>query len=822
MSYKHFGAYIASFTSFDDHLALTIRPFLKIERLSYKALRERAYQTAHYLLAEGVKPGDRVAVVASNSPQWIELFLGCQLIGAALVPIDAGNTFVTTLRFITETNPTLIFRSGHLHPDLSKHATIYVLDDLNEAIAKYPREAPKHTLSGEEMALIVFTSGTTADPKGVALTQKNILTNIASIQQRIAIDADWRLLSVLPLSHMYELTGSLAVLSSGASIFYIPRVTPSAIARALQDYRITTILAIPQLLVLLLERIQQTAADEGKARMLATALKVAGLLPFSTRRLLFGSVHSRLGGHLKLIVTGGAPIPVEVASSWEHMGVKMVQGYGLTETSPILTVNGLHERRLDSPGKPLDNISLRIAEDNEIQAKGPNVFSGYWHNPEATQAAFTADGWFRTGDVGRLQNGWLHIQGRLKFAVVLSSGLKVFPEDIELVAAQHPIFQALCIVGITQPAGEAVAAVIISDKSDTQITEAIAEINAQLEPFQHIATWHRWPDSDFPRTRLLKVDRRKVQDWANQSSQAKQPQSEAKPAEADSLIDLIRLSLGEPKAAVTETDQLADIGLDSLRRLTLVALVEERLGVIVPEEHVTAAATVADVRILLSQGSPTEPPRSLPKWPFQRVIRLIGNGVRDTLMHAIVSIWVHSSIEGQEHLQNLTRPAIFIFNHADDFDAPVVYQAIPRHIRKHVAVAMADDVMHDHKVLAFIARLCFAAFNFSRTEPYMPSMAYLSQLIDQGWSIVLSPEGSVSVTDELQEFKSGVGLLAVELGVPIVPIKTFGLHGTVPLHAKWPKKHSRVTIRVGQPITFGPNEDYDTVTEKLHHIMETL
>jgi len=135
---------------------------------------------------------------------------------------------------------------------------------------------------------------------------------------------------------------------------------------------------------------------------------------------------------------------------------------------------------------------------------------------------------------------------------------------------------------------------------------------------------------------------------------------------------------------------------------------------------------------------------------------------------------------------------------------------------------MADDVMHDHKVLAFIARLCFAAFNFSRTEPYMPSMAYLSQLIDQGWSIVLSPEGSVSVTDELQEFKSGVGLLAVELGVPIVPIKTFGLHGTVPLHAKWPKKHSRVTIRVGQPITFGPNEDYDTVTEKLHHIMETL
>jgi len=280
--------------------------------------------------------------------------------------------------------------------------------------------------------------------------------------------------------------------------------------------------------------------------------------------------------------------------------------------------------------------------------------------------------------------------------------------------------------------------------------------------------------------------------------------------------------LGEPKAPVKETDRLADIGLDSLRRLTLVALIEERLGVIMPEEHVVATATVSDVRTLLSQGSRTEPPQHLPNWPFRRLARLIGNGLRDTVIQAIISIWVDSSIEGQERLQDLTLPAIFIFNHADDFDAPVVYHAIPRHIRKHVAVAMADDVMHEHKALAFLARLCFAAFNFARQEPYMPSMISLSQLMDQGWSIVLSPEGQVSVTDGLQPFKSGIGLLAVELGVPIVPVKTLGLHGTVPVHSRWPKKHSRVTIRIGEPITFGPHEDYDEVTQKLQHIMETL
>ncbi len=822
MSQKHFAAYIENFASFDKRLALTIRPFLKIERLDYKTLQKRVYQTAHYLSAEGLRSGDRVMVVADNSPEWIELFLGCQLIGTTLVPVDANNSFTTVVRFVKETEPKVIFRSARLHPELRKYANTYILDDLHEAIDDYPHKAPKYKLDGNEIAVIIFTSGTTADPKGVALTQKNLLTNIYGIQQRITINADWRLLSVLPLSHAYELTGSLAVLSKGASIFYMPRVTPPAIARALQDYRITTILAIPQLLILLLERIRQAAAEEGKSHALAAASKVAILLPLSLRRLLFRSVHSRLGGHLELIVTGGASIPIEVATAWERMGVKMIQGYGLTETSPILTVNSLKERRLDSPGKPLDNVMLRIGEDNEIQAKGPNVFNGYWHNPSATQAAFTADGWFRTGDVGRLQNDWLHIQGRLKFAIVLRSGLKVFPEDIEAVTAKHPAFRAVCVVGVVQPDGESVVAVVISDKSDKQITEDIAEVNAQLESFQHIAAWRRWPDSDFPRTRLLKIDRKKVQDWANEPSKVKQAGPETGPTDKDSLINLIQLSLGETKSPIKETDKLADIGLDSLRRLTLVALIEERLGIIVAEEHVTATATVSDVRALLGQGSPAEPQKGLPAWPFQRVVRLIGNLIRDTVIRVIVNIWVDLDVEGRERLQGLTLPVIFIFNHTDDFDAPVVFQAIPRHIRNHVTVAMADDVIREHRVLAFIARLCFAAFNFSRTEPYMPSLAYLSQFIDQGWSVVLSPEGRISTIDGLQSFKSGIGLLAVELGVPIVPIKTVGLRGTVPLHAKWPKKHSRVTVHIGQPITFGPHEDYNAATEKLHHIMEML
>ena len=822
MTYKHFGDYVASLSAYDKRLALTTRRFIKLERLNYEDLRKGAYKVAHYLTSLGVKPGDRVMVVALNCPEWLELFFGVQLIGATLVPVDASSSLPTVLNFIGETEPTIIFRSNYLYPELHKRAPTYILEELNELIAGYPETVPSSQLNGEMASLIVFTSGTTAAPKGVVLTHKNVLSNILGIQKKIDIGSDWRLLSVLPLSHMYELTGSLSVLSRGASIFYMPRVTPLAITRSLQDYHINTILAIPQLLSLMLENIQRTAANEGKARTLNIASKLTAPLPLPLRHLLFRSVHSRLGGKLNLVVTGGAPIPVEVATAWERMGVKMVQGYGLTETSPILTVNGLNERRLDSPGQALSNVRLRIAEDGEIQAKGASIFSGYWRNPEATKAAFTADGWFKSGDIGSIKDGWLHIQGRLKFAIVLSSGLKVFPEDIELVADKNPDFKSICIVGVKRPEGESVFAVVISEKSDQEVTKAISDINAKVESFQHIDEWLRWPDSDFPRTRLLKIDRKQVQLWANTSGDEHQIAQKGVSVKADAVTDIIRLSLGNPKAHINETDRLADVGLDSLRRLNVVALIEEQLGITIPEESVTGTTIVSDLRKLISSGNLVERQQHFSTWQFNKWVRLAGNGVRESVIRFIIRIWVKLKIEGRNELNGLKTPAIFIFNHADDFDGPVIFKSLPHYIRKRLAAAAAEDAMLEHKVLSLIVRFGFAGFYFSRHEPYMPSLEYVGKMIDQGWSVVLAPEGRLSTNGKLQPFKSGIGLLAVNLGVPIIPMKTFGLSGTVPLHAKWPKKHSRVTVRIGQPVSFPPDTSYDQATAKLQKIMEDL
>jgi len=822
MSYRDFGEYVASYDEFADRLALTSRPFLKIERLTHRELRSRAHQAAHYLSAQGVAQGDRVMVVAGNSPEWVELLLGTLLLGAVLVPVDAASSRPTILRFVAETGPKIVFLSKYLHPDIDASLNSFYLEEFNELIGGHSTSAPDNELRDDWPALIVFTSGTTADPKGVVLTQRNVLANISGILQRIDVGDDWRLLSVLPLSHMYELTGSLAVLSRGASIFYIPRVTPYAISQALVDYQVNTILAIPQLLSLMLERIQQTARDEGKARTLARALKIAGHLPFSLRRILFHSVHSRLGGHLDLVVTGGAPIPIDVASAWERMGVRTVQGYGLTETSPILTVNSLSERRVDSPGRVLDNVQLRMGQDGEIQAKGPSVFEEYWHNPIATGEAFTEDGWFRTGDVGRMDDGCLLIQGRLKFAIVRASGLKVFPEDIELVADQDPRFQDVCIVGVKDPKGESVTAVVLSDESDRVINDAIGEINSQLESFQHIDHWRRWPDGDFPRTRLLKIDRRQVQLWANSNENERPTQKRTSEATVDSLVHIIRLSLDDANVVVAESDSLGDIGLDSLRRLTVVSLLEEQLGISISDEQITPATTVAQLRQLISQGTSAAKASKPPLWPYWRWVRFIGNGIRDGLLRAIVRVWVSIDVVGAESMDGLATPAIFIFNHSDDFDGPVVYQALPRRIRTRLAVATADDVLRDHKVLALIVRVCFAGFSFARSEPYMPSLEYVGEMIDRGWNVLIAPEGRISTNGLLQPFKSGIGLLAVSLGVPVVPVKTVGLTGTVPLHAKWPKKRSDVTVRIGRPLLFEPQMKYDDVTEALYRAMETL
>ena len=822
--FTDFADYLEHLAGHTDRPALTSQPFLRVERYDFTTLRTLARQTAQYLQQSGVGKGDRIMIVAANSPEWIMVFLGAQLLGATVVPVDVRSNAEAAYDYATQTTPKLVFKNERLLPDLSKHYKTVPIEKLRQLIASYPVDYPGTKLSGKENAVIVFTSGTTAAPKGVVLTQQNILSNVTGVAGVITITPDWSIMSVLPLSHMFELTASLTALAYGASIAYLTRVTPLAIARGLKSYRPTTLFAVPELLTVLLERVRQTADASGKGRLLSGLFTIAPHLPFRLRKRLFSAVHREFGGRLHTVICGGAPVPLATATAWEAMGVRVIQGYGLTETSPILTVNGLHERRLDSQGMILPNVKLRIAAtDSEIQAKGPSVFSGYWHNETATKESFTKDGWFKTGDIGRLDGDWLHIQGRAKFVIVLASGLKVFPEDIERAAYGHKAFTAFCVVGVKRTEGETVEAVLISTAGDATVKKAIDEVNARLQSFQHITGWRRWPADDFPRTRLLKIDRKTVQAWANTGEDVPTETQQSVNGNQDPVIECLRLSVDKPHLRVHPGDRLTDLGLDSLRRLNLVSLLEEQLGIVIDESAITATTTVTQLQQMTAKKSAkTLKPAAYPTWPFNPFVHAVGNGLRDTLLRAATRIWVKQRTIGLENLPDPKQPAIYMFNHVDNMDGPVTFRSLPRAWRNRLAVAQAADFMEEHRVVAFGARLCFAAYNFARTAPFLPSLEYTAKLVDSGWNIALFPEGKIARTPHIRPFKSGVGLLAVELGIPVVPVKTKGLFGTLPLHASWPQKRSTVTVTIGKPLVFSATTPYDEATKQLEKIMRGL
>ncbi|MCK9641670.1 MAG: AMP-binding protein [Prolixibacteraceae bacterium] len=823
MKFKNFTEYVNNFGNISDRSATTIKPFIKTYRQTYGEFQQQIYRSANYLLDQGVKKGDRVMVVASNCPEWQELNLGCQLIGATLVPVDARNSLETTLNFAKQTTPGLVFRGKYILPKLDKKFKTEILENYNDLIKDYLPKPPNIRLSGQENAVIIFTSGTTADPKGVVLTQQNLLTNADGVLRAIDVDPNWRILSILPLSHSYEFIGELCMMAKGVSVFYLPRITPLAIARALNDYKITILLAVPQLLTLFKQRIQQTAILEKQDKALNFAFKIAPFLPKKLKRVLFGKVHKKLGGKLEIVITGGAPIPTDVADFWERMGVRALQGYGLTETAPILTVNRVKDKFRDSQGLALYNVKLKVADDGEILAKGPNIFKEYWQNKAQTEATFTKDGWFKTGDMGKISDdGWLKIQGRAKFVIVLPSGMNVFPEDIEVVAEKHKDIKEICIVGVKKADGEEVFASVISDKNDKKINKAIKEINEKLEDFQHISDWARWPEEQHPRTLLLKIDRKNVALWANQGVNKNISQKGGSIASGDPLVNVLRLSLDDSRAIISEKDRLADVGIDSLRRLAVISLIEEQLGISIPESKIDKTTTLSDLRKLVVHGSHVESSNKRPSWQYSKPIRIIGNMLRETLVRGLIRIYVKTTVEGTENLAGLKQPAIFIFNHVDSFDAPVVYQSLPKAIRDNLAVAGADDMLVRHMVLTLVSRLFYAAFNLNRQDNILPSLEYTVSLLDKGWNIAIAPEGHVSKDGKLQKFKSGIGLLAVETGLPVVIVKTSGLAGTLPLDKKWPQHFSHVTVKIGQPIQFSQNTSYEKAAKQLHKLMAKL
>src|SRR6266700_1388864 len=407
----------------------------EMSTLTYHALQERVHGFAGYLQQQSVVKGDRLLLWSASRSDWLIVYLGALLTGMVVVPLDVNTREDFLQRLAETTEARLLITTQKAYQSLKQPPLPLVdIDTLPQAPLS-PEQLPE--IGEQDLAELVFTSGTTGQPKGVMLTHRNIVSNATTAVKLVHVRFGDRALSILPLSHMFELTIEMAVLYKGASIVYARSLTPETIFRLLSSQHICCTVLVPQALQLFLNGIEREVRRQQKEPQFALLKRIAAIVPFAWRRYLFGSVHKRFGGSFRFFVSGGAYLPPQLGRGWELMGFRVLQGYGATECSPVISANPMHDHNLESVGRPLPGIEVRIAEDGEIQVQGPNVALGYWHNAEASNSAFD-NGWDHTGDLGYLdasQN--LYIKGRKKNLIVLANGMNVYPEDVENILHQQ-------------------------------------------------------------------------------------------------------------------------------------------------------------------------------------------------------------------------------------------------------------------------------------------------------------------------------------------------------------------------------------------------
>jgi long-chain acyl-CoA synthetase len=476
--------------------------------LTYGDLLERVHNFAGYLEEEGLEKGDRIIVWSASRIDWMVAYFGALLTGAVVVPLDVNSKedFLSKIEQSTEAKYLITTQkqySGLEQP----HVPLINIDALPQRtldVATLPE------IDGNDLAELVFTSGTTGQPKGVMLSHLNITSDAIAAVSFVNILKDDRALSILPLSHMFELTIEIAILYVGASVVYARTLSPETLLKLFVSQHVTCMVLVPQALQLFLHGIERQVRQQKKEKQWEVLHRIASRLPFRFRRVLFRQVHRRFGGHFRFFVSGGAYLPPKLHKRWETMGFRVMQGYGATECAPVVSVTPYNEHIYDSIGKPIPGVEVRIAEDGELLVKGPNVALGYWKNPEATAAAFE-NGWYHTGDLGfRDEKGNLYLKGRKKNLIVLANGLNVYPEDIENVLVANPIVKDAVVFGLMEgDEGPIVHGVLLMDDPD-KAKSAVQQANKQLASQQQVHGFTVWPEEDFPRTHTLKVKRPEV------------------------------------------------------------------------------------------------------------------------------------------------------------------------------------------------------------------------------------------------------------------------------------------------------------------------
>jgi long-chain acyl-CoA synthetase len=899
----HLATLIDDFRRLDCEIAVVRYQGNRRRITSYGELARLAGRFAALLAAQGIAQGDRVLLWAENSAEWIAAFHGCLLRGVLAVPLDANGSADFAARVAADVSPKLAVGDALLLGKLTVAPGAPAIPRL--AFEDWLAELPTTEmgaisgLSHQTPLQILFTSGTTGDPKGIVITHGNVLASVGPIEggakpymRYERLIHPLRILHTLPLSHVFgQAMGLWVPPIFTAELHFESRLAAPRLIELIRSERISVLAAVPRVLALLKTHLEMRHA--GLVEQIASSQKIGPM----RRWWRFRAVHREFGLKFWAFVSGGGALPGPIEQFWNALGFVLIQGYGMTEATAIITLNHPFHVAKGTIGKPMPGREVKLGPDGEVLVRGAMISGATWQGG-AMQPRHGE--WLATGDLAeRLDSGELRFLGRKSEIIVTASGLNVHPEDIEAAIEEQPDVAACAVVAMETAAGPEPCAVLACRGSGDCALAAIERANALLPEFQRLSRWVLWPEPDLPRTSTGKVRRKPVAAWLARIQAAAATPGGGKPTtngdhafgpSSDWLLALIAQVTGEANPGVGDELRLTeDLHLDSLGRVQLAAEIEEKLGIVSSSGLLEEVQTLGELRRLVAGGgaeagsgvrdqeseirdqgsgirdlragtrdeglgtreqgaeieagrTPSEARRRkfvYPQWPWWKPFHWIRVAFIEAVMRPLTWLLAAPRVVGPN--QPLPEgPLLIVGNHVTAYDGPLIQYALAGPWRRRVAAAMMGEMLDDYRhwrnpewppghkgfyVLGppayWLVTALFNVFPLPRQRDFQASFAHAGKAMDHGYNVMVFPEGTRSAEGELARFRPGIGLLAKQCSVPVVPVGIRGLGEMKTGRRRW-FRSGILEVHVGEAMRFGPEESEAAITARLHEEVERL
>jgi long-chain acyl-CoA synthetase len=858
-----------SLLDFFEDLYAVDEPFIvhddgyRVREATYRQVADGARAFAARLAAAGIGPDDNVVIWSENRAEWVVALWGTLLARAVLVPVDYRASSELVVRIVGIVRAKAVLVGAEVPSPTGVSAPVWRLADAaapaREREPPQPADggasAPRPT--GSSLAEIIFTSGATAEPKGVTITHKNVLANIVPIEREVKKYLRYerpfhpiRFLNLLPMSHLFgQSMATFVPPMIRGTVVFSHGYSPTEIVRQIRSRRVSVLVCVPKVLQVLREHVERVLPETGGPDSLAGR-------HFLRRWWHHRRAHRLFGWKFWCVICGAAPLDPDLENFWRALGFLVIQGYGLTETAPIVTLNHPFKASKGSVGTPIGGVTVRIADDGEVLVRGDNVTSGYYDPGGGRGVAALRDGWFHTGDIGEMDaNGRLQIKGRKKEMIATAQGMKVFPEDVERALTAQPGVTDAAVVGMLVGGEERVHAVLILEPG--QDAEAVVRgANLVLEDHQRVWSSSIWPGVAFPRTDgTEKLKRHEIRRWAMGEAPVAAPGAANPGATVESVVG--RFVSNRPLTPDTTLDEL---GLSSLDRVELMMALEEAFRITLDETQVSGEQRLGDLRRLLEpdgasasrleDGRGTAQDRSragegiarradgpivFPAWNRWRFVWWVRRLSLPTWILPLGRIFMQLRVEGLEHLSGLEGPVVFASNHQSHMDAPAIMIALPARRRYWLATAMAKEFFAAHfnrreygwrawftnSLNYYSSCAFFNTFPLPQREAgARQTLRYIGEIAGDGYSILLFPEGKRTLTGAIDRFRPGVGMIGARLDLPVVPVRLEGLTGVLHQRARWPTRGPvRVAFGAALHLT---GDDYEGLAKRVEDAVKGL